>query len=568
MAKRRKEKSQRQVIYESTNKMQRFLEKKGLASSRTELERKTTIEIIGTSEDGRERLIIPELREKYGSDTIELDDSFQILMPFILKGTIIMNLNNETRYEEYEVYNITDTKFSLRINDYIMTGKMFALVMKIDVNSIARVAPIYTYSYECKNVNDFFIEPYKDMVDNCFTEYEKNAIVEPLMNDCNEHNINVTICNLIAIFRGMNFLKKKYATSNSLDNIYSNEYFRINNWDGKISESCFREVQNDQVEELLQTLMKSTDYTTIIPHNQTVFVLKELIKRENINTFLAAVGFVYKSGLKIIEDELEMISKRENSVIEMVIGSLQNFDHKNPGSKIDRVTVEMINKMIERMDIKVYAYQPAFYHGKFYYLGSRNKGYVITGSSNISNTAFNENYELDIIHTFKPKLNNRFANWFFQLRNKSKEVKKLDTNKFMKNHWESEQDAFLYINKNNMTLDNLKSEIANLTDDDKKFRLNLWMEHMPTCVYKDIGIKALQNYILFVFAYKKLAVFESFIPGNAYYIFKYDELDTMIKNISRMTKSEMMSAEYSTKRGNHIKNRDSLKLKIDNYFEE
>lgn len=64
MAKRRKEKSQRQVIYESTNKMQRFLEKKGLASSRTELERKTTIEIIGTSEDGRERLIIPELREK------------------------------------------------------------------------------------------------------------------------------------------------------------------------------------------------------------------------------------------------------------------------------------------------------------------------------------------------------------------------------------------------------------------------------------------------------------------------------------------------------------------------
>lgn len=178
----------------------------------------------------------------------------------------------EQTIKELGIY-ISDGNYSSkypRSEEFVEEGVPFIRgnnMVDYDITDEEMYYIIYTYSYECKNVNDFFIEPYKDMVDNCFTEYEKNAIVEPLMNDCNEHNINVTICNLIAIFRGMNFLKKKYATSNSLDNIYSNEYFRINNWDGKISESCFREVQNDQVEELLQTLMKSTDYTTIIPHN-------------------------------------------------------------------------------------------------------------------------------------------------------------------------------------------------------------------------------------------------------------------------------------------------------------
>lgn len=72
--------------------------------------------------------------------------------------------------------------------------------------------------------------------------------------------------------------------------------------------------------------------------------------------------------------------------------------------------------MMDNLDVKVYTYQPSFYHGKYYYLQNGTRGYVIVGSSNISNTAFNKNYELDIIHTFNPKMNNSFANWFFQLR--------------------------------------------------------------------------------------------------------------------------------------------------------
>ena len=44
--------------------------------------------------------------------------------------------------------------------------------------------------------------------------------------------------------------------------------------------------------------------------------------------------------------------------------------------------------------IKNYQLTP-FYHGKFYYIANDNKAFVIIGSSNISKTAYLNNYELD-----------------------------------------------------------------------------------------------------------------------------------------------------------------------------
>lgn len=292
-----------------------------------------------------------------------------------------------------------------------------------------------------------------------------------------------------------------------------------------------------------------------------------MIKRDNINVFLAAVGFVYESGIKILENELNQIADKSNSDIELIIGSLQHFDSENPGTKIDKATVIKLNDLIERLGIKLYAYQHAFYHGKFYYLQSANKGYVIVGSSNISKTAFNDNYELDVIYTFEPKLNNNFVNWFFQLRNKSKEIIKLDAEKFHSTNWISEQDAFLQTGRSVVSLESVRSQVNQLTDEDKKYRMNLWLEHNPTYIYKDINVNALSNYIMIVYTIQHLVVFESFIPGNAYYVFSYDDLDDLVEAISHMTKSQMILAEYSVQRGNHIQNREKLKIRIDRFFE-
>lgn len=564
---RRKEKYQGQVIDESLNRMQKYLEMKGVASNRVDLERKTVIEIVGTADNGKERLIVPEIRNKYGSDDVELDDGFQILMPFIQTGTIIIDMGGEKHYEEYEIHDVTDTKFSLKIKDYVKLGKAFALMLIINVKSITKAAPISTYTYECKNVMDFFINQYKDMITINFTDYEKKAIIEPLMAESRELNIVSTICNTIAIFRAMNFLKKKFDESNKSSMIYSNEYFKINNWNGKVEKVNVKNVLDEKKEELLKDIISNINYSSVIPENQTIFILKELIKRDNINVFLAAVGFVYESGIKILENELNQIADKSNSDIELIIGSLQHFDSENPGTKIDKATVIKLNDLIERLGIKLYAYQHAFYHGKFYYLQSANKGYVIVGSSNISKTAFNDNYELDVIYTFEPKLNNNFVNWFFQLRNKSKEIIKLDAEKFHSINWISEQDAFLQTGRSVVSLERVRSQVNQLTDEDKKYRMNLWLEHNPTYIYKDINVNALSNYIMIVYTIQHLVVFESFIPGNAYYVFSYDDLDDLVEAISRMTKSQMILAEYSVQRGNHIQNREKLKIRIDRFFE-
>ena len=97
--------------------------------------------------------------------------------------------------------------------------------------------------------------------------------------------------------------------------------------------------------------------------------------------------------------------------------------------------------------------------------------------------------------------------------------------------------------------------------------MNLWLEHNPTYIYKDINVNALSNYIMIVYTIQHLVVFESFIPGNAYYVFSYDDLDDLVEAISHMTKSQMILAEYSVQRGNHIQNREKLKIRIDRFFE-
>ena len=542
--------------------------KKGIASNRVDLERKTIIEILGTDDKGEERLIVHELKDMYGSDNVELDEAFQVLMPFIKKGTLVIDVRGEKHYEEYEIYNVTETRYSLRIKDYIRVDKIFVLMFIINVKELTKVVPISTYSYDCETVLDFFINPYKNMIDNQYMDYEKQAIIESLMSNSNEDNIVFTIWNVIAVFRAMNFLKKRYDELDNSYQIYDNQYFKIRNWDGKIDKICVTDVLRKQKVEFVSKLLREVNYSAVIPKNQTVYVLKELINKNDINVFFAAVGFVYESGLKILEKELKQIADRPNSDIELVVGSLQHFDNKNPGKKIDKATVLKINDLMNKLNIKIYTYQPSFYHGKFYYLQSNRKAYVIVGSSNISSTAFNDNYELDIIHTFIPKINNDFVNWFFQLREKSKKITKLDAEKFQPSNWISEQDFFLQKTCNILSMKSIRDKISQLSDDDKKYRMNLWMEHNPEFIYKDVNVNALKNYIMIVYMMEKLVVFESFIPGNAYYVFRYEDIDVLIEEISHMTKSQMKLAEYSTQCGNHIRNKTNLKIKIDKLFEQ
>ena len=64
MSKRKKERTQAQVIVESLIKMQKYLERKGIASSRVELERKTIIQIAGIDKKWRGKTNCSRIKRK------------------------------------------------------------------------------------------------------------------------------------------------------------------------------------------------------------------------------------------------------------------------------------------------------------------------------------------------------------------------------------------------------------------------------------------------------------------------------------------------------------------------
>ena len=99
----------------------------------------------------------------------------------------------------------------------------------------------------------------------------------------------------------------------------------------------------------------------------------------------------------------------------------------------------------------MYTYQNSFYHGKFYYIANDNKAFVIIGSSNISKTAYLNNYELDLL--FEIDCNNPeeqdFINWFEKFKSECVKIEELNAEEYDALDWDSEldiyEDTFVYV---------------------------------------------------------------------------------------------------------------------------
>ena len=105
--------------------------------------------------------------------------------------------------------------------------------------------------------------------------------------------------------------------------------------------------------------------------------------------------------------------RSNNGKIELVVGSLQTYGSSRKNTKIDRNSVIALNNFRNEYPMTLYTYQNSFYHGKFITLLMIIKAFVIIGSSNISKTAYLNNYELDLL--FEIDCNNPeeqdFINW-------------------------------------------------------------------------------------------------------------------------------------------------------------
>lgn len=61
-----------------------------------------------------------------------------------------------------------------------------------------------------------------------------------------------------------------------------------------------------------------------------------------------------------------------------------------------------------------------------------------------------------------------------------------------------------------------------------------------TDLYSSKALPSLQEYIVFLYPGFGLAVFESFVPGNAYYAFRYTEFEKLLNRVSSLTKTQML----------------------------
>ncbi|WP_321008872.1 phospholipase D family protein [Hungatella effluvii] len=305
----------------------------------------------------------------------------------------------------------------------------------------------------------------------------------------------------------------------------------------------------------------------ILPHGTIISeFLLDLAKEIKATHFYTAVGFIFSSGLRMLYPLLNYIHNI-GGTLELITGSLQNFETKRNNTKIDRGTVQFLNNLIDKFDFKLFTYTFAFYHGKFYYLSNDKIAYIVIGSSNISKTAFLGNYELNTLITVKlSEEKNQFIQWYEEFQNQCETISHLDEKNYEELKWESELDIYSSRYVHRLSYEEINRRISALTDEETRIRLNIWLSHNPSEIFSNLGIASLQDYIVFLYAEHGLAIFESFIAGNAYYTFKYFDFDELLKNVSTLSKSQMILSSSFVNRGYHISDKDKLESRIDRLF--
>jgi len=310
----------------------------------------------------------------------------------------------------------------------------------------------------------------------------------------------------------------------------------------------------------------SNELLHLVPHDIIVSeYLFELAKKIHANHFYASVGFVFASGLKMLQQLFDYIRNNDGE-IELIAGSLQTFDKEVKNNKIDKSTAIYIDRLIQTHSLKLFTLPEAFYHGKFYYVANDDIAYIVIGSSNISKTAYIDNYELDAVIEKDISKDDQFIEWYQSFKDKCVQIPYLDIEKYDELNWESELEIYSRRIIRKMTENEVRQKITELSDEETRFRLNLWMGHNPSEIFTDLSVASLPDYIVFLFAEIGMAVFESFVPGNAYYTFRYFDFDALLNSISGMTKKQMSISSTLLHRGYHISDQDRLEQRIDKLF--
>lgn len=557
-------------------KMHNFLVEHKCAETFKEIKSKNQINIKGCGPNGLERLIGKEIREQYGLDILEASEKFTTFYPIFSEGVIKYESVNGLHYTHFKVSGQTEKTFGMEIKEYKLYHNVFYLTYSIRIKEMSKHIPFYLSETVGEDIRHLlFSGPLSEEVDKEFSELEKLMIRHTINNEQNyEEEITIILYNTIANFRAVNFLWEKYnhdllLHSISSDWFYDNDFFKINNWRYEIQGiNDLDELYQKRLEDYCDYILNSKDDMMVLRKNTIDSVINGIVRKANITKLYAATGFVFSSGLRLLQESLNIINDR-NGKCRIVAGSLNSCANENVNNKIDKTTVNYLNALIRDKKIELYSYIGAFYHGKFYYLCNEDYAYIIIGSSNISKTAFRNNFELDILHKVKlgSSQDKLFSNWFNGFISQCDKITNLDEKQFEDFNWNNELDVFKPLNRKIVSSNEIKKRIAALTDEETQFRLNIWMDYRPDIICDDISIEALKSCTMFAFLEEELVVFESFKPQNAFYVFGCPNgLENLINSIAKLTKSQMTLSKWYVDRGNHISNRKSLQQRISRLF--
>lgn len=332
-----------------------------------------------------------------------------------------------------------------------------------------------------------------------------------------------------------------------------------------------KEKLEEKYDELLNNKIENKYYSGIVSEDYPINKLINYLCREiGVKNIYIASGFVFKSGLELIEPSFDIALDNEGEV-KIIIGSLQKYRNLvlNNVTKIngmDKDTAVYINNLINNKGLRMSTYEKRFFHGKFYLLNGEKKSCLIIGSSNLSNSGFNLNRELNIIKIIENDSDfiDEYFNWFNLLWDDCYEVKELDSNYFY--DYEVENDAIGYSKIIKRDSSYIESELKELSDEEVKKRLRMWLSKEPDNIYSDLNIESLKDYILFEYKDFNLIILESFEHGNSYYHFNNYEVDSLLEEIRTLSKTEIFNLSEMNKRGYHISNHENLEIAINSLF--
>ncbi|MDD3221026.1 MAG: hypothetical protein PHG07_01395 [Lachnospiraceae bacterium] len=203
------------IIY----RVRKFLEEKGTAESFRYIKSLDTIELVGTSKNGKERVLVHDIVREYGEGTVKNNCGYEYLIPCIPEGVIKSRTDEGViYYTHFKATNMTSEKYDLEIKEYDFCNSNFYLRYIITIKGIVNKIGEDSYgeinvSYAC--IEQFLINSFsKQELNQYFSEKDMEWISKTAHNDDEtlKSTVDVIIEYVLTTFQAINFLldyKKK-----------------------------------------------------------------------------------------------------------------------------------------------------------------------------------------------------------------------------------------------------------------------------------------------------------------------------------------------------------------------